>query len=326
MADKAYIIPLRRDLDGVNILLTDLQPNSSQKNSSLDGEGQTRYLKWSLDAGSTTTVDGDAYVRGSTNTSPLPAASADDTTGGGNDVTATQEASFGLLSYLRERVHVNPGGNDDFMTSNEAATVAAALLLRLTSGLSLTVADVNTVLNDNLDGSDNSLDGTDGAGSPVAGSTSFGDIEELLRIMSGEVYRVPAYTILGDASGNWYPANDPSSASATDRDSLVAAQDSGSNGGITFSSQGGFLADGEAGFRDPLTVALSGPLRLSLSGGQLSQFAKQALVAINPNFAYTAAGVKPWKPRATTISGANIPESGSFQFCAVYDADGNLLT
>src|SRR3989344_4302099 len=105
MANRIYIIPRRNDLAGAGISLRDLKPNAGQKNSIYDGQHQNVYVAEPLDQAGATVVDGLVYVSGSKNTTLTANAVADDTTGGGNDVTAMQATSFGLASYLKDRVH-----------------------------------------------------------------------------------------------------------------------------------------------------------------------------------------------------------------------------
>lgn len=314
MADRAYIIPVRNDLDGMGLLVEDLFPNGSQKNLIYDGADQAGYLKYSFDQPGATTVAADSYISGSTNTSPLTAAADDDTTGGGDDVIATQVAQFGLLAYLQERVQ--PGGVAAATavpaTEVQAAGFATAILALVAAGTPLTITNINTALAGVV--ADTDLDGF------AANSKSFGTVEEILQILSGQVYRVRGFTILGEnsggATGEFF--------TLAERTALVNAQDSVANGGVVFYAQGGFLERGEPGFRDIRELILSGSVRISAGEGKLAGFAKSTIAFNNPAFDYT--GSNPRLPRATTLDGTNLPASGVGAAVVVVDNLGNYLT
>lgn len=310
MANRAYIVPRRTDLNGVNLQILDLVPNTSQRSSTYDGDGQTGYIKYSFDAPGTTRVSGNSYVSGSMTTSPLSATAVEDV--GGTDLTVTTTAEFGLGAYLRERVNVNPGGDNDIMTPGEAEDVVGQIVTRVYNGQSLTVADINAILNDVLAGADNSLDGTDGAGAAVVGSESFGSLEDVLRILTGEAYLVKAGTVLGDDLGEF--------GGLGGREVLVDGVDG-------YYAQGAFLVAGEAGYRDVKKVALTGALRSSVREGNLSKLVGDNTVKIvNPAFAYTAGAVRHYRPRALRLSGANVSSDGDDKVLVVYDQDGNVLS
>jgi hypothetical protein len=197
MANRVYIVPRRNDLAGMNLALGDLHPNAGQRNSIYDGAPQNVYVPAGIDVAGTTNVNGVAYISGSLNTTLTSAHNDvdDDTTGGGNDVTATQETAFGLAAYLLDRVQ---GGGVASATAApisiaNANTIAGLILADVLTGTDLTVARltahcVATVANTDFDGD-------------AALSRSFGTVEDVMRILSGEVYRLPIRTILGEDSG-----------------------------------------------------------------------------------------------------------------------------
>lgn len=311
MADRAFIVPRRNDIDGMNMQVTDLRPNTSDRNLIYDGAGQTGYLKWSLDTPDTTTVEGDSFVSGSTNTSPLAALADDDTTGGGNDVQATTAAQFGLLAYIQDRIQ--PGGvasaTADPATPTEALNMADALTALVEAGSDLTLTDINTALSGVV--ADTDLDGA------AANSRSFGSVEDILRILSGEVYRVRAFTIIGEDTGGTSEFYDLAT-----REGLVAAQDPASNGGTTFFAQGAFLERDEPGFRDVRPILVSEYVRISAHEGVLAGFAASRSFN-NPLWDYT--GTDPTLPRARDIDGNALPSDGAHEVVAVYNFDGTLL-
>lgn len=304
MANRTYIVPQRLDIDRSLLYVYDLLPNGSQKNNNLDGEGQSHYLKHSQDRPGATVVSGNSYLSGNLTTSPLSGTTVADIEGGGNDSSVTDSADFGLLAYLRDRVHVNPGGDSDFMIQAEALAVVDDLNARVLAGQSLTLSDINTVLNTNLTGADTDLDGSV--------SDSFGSVQDILRILCGEVYRVNGNTVVGDELGAF--ADQATRASRVSNNATANA---------VFAS-GAFLTETDSGFRDLPQLALTEAVRLSARGGQLRGYLN-SLTLLNPSFAYTAADVTAATPRAFDIGGTAIPSTGSFPVVTVYDQDGNLI-
>lgn len=312
MADRIYIVPLRNDLKGVGLSLTDLKPNAGQKNSIYDGEHQNVYLEESLDIEGTTVVDGINYVSGPLNTTLTANAVADDTTGGGNDVTAMQATSFGLASYLKDRVHragIAAAANGEFAFA-ECNTVAGLILTDVLAGTTINLARINVHLAATVAQTD--LTGASGF------SKSFGSVEEILRILSGEVYRLPVLTIIENVAGQFR--------SLAEREVLVAAQTAAM---VTaqgqFYASGDFLAAGESGYRARARLAKTGSANLSLVSGVLSHY-KGNLTVVNSNsYAYSAGAVTAWKPRAQTITGGNVAATGIALGVAVYDQAGNAL-
>lgn len=316
---RAFVIPVRTDCLGAGLQVLDLVPNTSQKNSIYDGPGQTFYLQ-GADCPWTTTVNGDAYVSGSRMTMLVAAddATVQDTTGGGNDCRATATATFGLASYLRERVQ--PGGvalaTAGRMTPANAQLQAQAIMARAYSGLSLSLASINTLLSDaGLGGTaDTDLDGA------AALSESFGSVEDILRILSGEVYETPRYTIVTNIVGG--PAYE--FLGLTARNVLVAAQLPAITG-KTFVSTGHFLTRTEHGFQDILPIVQTGEVLMSAAQGDLHTFAGP-MTFKNPSFAYTAADLAFGKLPAARFDGVAIPTSGyTAHVCRVYSVLGTAL-
>jgi len=311
-----FAISRRLDFRGRNIQVTDLWPNNSQKNNNLQGDGQNFYLNNMDDFGATGVLD-DAYSSGSRNTAITTAANdavADDTTGGGNNVLATQGAVFGLAAYLRERVH--PGGVLSAvagrMTPANALLLARELARQVDVGGSLLLASINVILSNagvgGTAGTD--LDGT------AALSKSFGTVEEVLRILSGEVYRSPRFVIICNVANQFR--------SLAERAVLVAAQIVAANGGITFVSQGGFLTNTENGYVGLPQLALTGEFQLSSGSGQLFSYA-DSMTFENPSYAYAAADVTADRTRARTLANANIPATGVYAGIRVYHGSGLLI-
>lgn len=315
MAHRAYIFAQRNDVIGMNIQVLDLKPNSSQKNSVYDGDGQTFYLNSIDTAGATHMID-NGYESGSRQTTMITyyEAVADDTTGGGNDVLANQNACLGLAAYLRERVH--PGGvtlaTAGRMTLAHANDQASAILALVRTAGDLTLAGINAVLVSVADGGVANTD-LDGAGGT---SKSFGSVDDILRIIAGEIYRSPMDCIICNVANQFR--------SLAERNVLVLAQVSITTG-KTFVSQGAFLTNLENGYEKIPTLAVTGDMMASIGGGYLFKM-EDGMTFKNPNFAYAAADVTPFKPRAYDLSGVAIPATGTLSTVRVYDYTGtNLL-
>jgi hypothetical protein len=305
MANQVYIIPRRNDLDGVNIQVTDLRPNTSQRNLIYDGPGQSGYLKWSSDAPGLTQVDGDSFAGGSTQTQPIAALGADDTTGGGDDVGVPGTAQFGLAAYLRDRIDRGAVGAP--VAPAEAASAANSILAEVEAGNALTAAAVNAILVADI-----------AAGTSLTAGASFGFVEEILRIAQGQVYRVRALSIVTDQTLAAFLG-------LAARQAIVAAQTAAqilSQG--QFYAAGEFLAQGEPGFRDFRSLLRTGAFNISNGEGVLS-FLKDNIDWNNPNFAYTAAAVTALVPRARLTDGVPVPEDGIHPAIRVYDHLGNVL-
>lgn len=298
MAYRIFIIPRRTDFEGMNVQILDIRPNTSQKNNNLDGDGQTCYIPPGLDVAGATQVNGDAYVSGSLNTALATNGVVDDTTGGGNDCVAVQDATFGLAAYIRERVQ--PGGvllaTENPATFAEANAMALAVIALVGTG-DLSDTDINTALSTVVAGTD--LTGTGGF------SRSFGSVEDVFRILSGEVYRSPRFVILANAANQFL--------TQAARGVLVAAQDVAANGGTTFVSNGGFLTSTESGYRKIPTMAYTEYAIISILAGNMLRY-RGNMTFVNPSRAYSAAAATPWKPRAWFVNDAGalvaVPATG----------------
>jgi len=316
---RAFVVPIRSDCPGAGVQVLDLVPNTSQKNSIYDGPGQTFYLR-GADSPWATTVNGDAYVAGSRMTILTVAndATVQDTTGGGNDCRATAIATFGLAAYLQERIQ--PGGIVD-ATAGRLAPANAQLLTwaimnRVYNAQNIAAADIRTLLSDVAVGgtANTDLDGTHGF------SNSFGSVEDILRILSGEVYGVPRYTVItGIAGGPTYPFM-----SLADRTILVAAQITAVTG-KTFVEHGHFLARDEHGFIDIPLIAATGEVTASAHEGHLHKL-YQSTTFKNPNYAYTLALTTQTCLPAIQWNGIFVPATGSAPVVVAYFDDGVCVT
>jgi hypothetical protein len=315
MANRAYMVPLRDDLAGMGLYVYDLKPNGSQKSSVLDGVGQSHYLHHSFNAQADDQVvnAAEGLVSGSPNRITIAAtAAADVIAPGGNETLLTQATDFGLKAYLRERVHVNPGVNDDTLNQAELNLMFNSIAARadpqnLIPGGSnnLALADINGFLVAHA-GAGTDLDG---AG---ATSDSFGSVEDIIRILSGEVYRTRENTCVADQAGAFL--------SLTDRNTRVT----GNQLAFPVYAQGGFLATAEVGFRAVPGLVPNGALRLSAKAGVLAAFAAPTGVAVlNPNFSRVGMTPTAARPFAQNpFDNVVIPANGIAPLCTVFDQAG----
>jgi len=290
MADLAYICLRRNDIPQGSLQITDLKPNTSQRNLIYDGVGQTGYVLPShtpQNAAITALVPGDPDG------------------GGGNDHLVTGVAEYGLQAYLRDRVNVNPGVLDRSMTVAEALACANAIVDRMSAGQSLLLADINVILNANCAGADNDLEGTAG--------TSFGTVIDILSILAGQVYEVRANTVIELLAG-------PVWRSLAQRVAAIATNTA------NFFSSGAFVAATATTFRDFRTYYRTGALNISLGEGVLSTLIDPLWVWLNPSFYYT--NVVAGRQRALTLrtTAQDIPATGAAAAIVLYDDLGNVLT
>ena len=296
MANRVYIIPRRNDLDGIGVQLTDLSPNTSQKNGVLSGEGQTHYVGSCPDAPGATVVSGTAFVSGSRSTTLLTNPVEGDTTGNGADNFAPATTTFGLAAYIRERVQKATNGH--FLTVANANNIAAAIRTSVESSSALTAPAISALCN------------AEDLGSSLTADPSFGTVDDILRILSGEVYVSPRYTLITDDTQTFI--------NKAARDVLVAAQISGVTNKV-FVSTGHFLTSLDKGFVGRPTLANTGYLLASVGVGQIYTFTATALPNLNPAFTYGAAGT------ALDMAGGHIPATGKQKFFAVYTNTGVKL-
>lgn len=155
-----FICLKRTDIPNSTLQVTDLWPNKSQFNPVIDPPAVgPRYINAPV-----------------TNTVLL------------NGSFAFVSAVSGLAAYLVANVQAT-GAGGPALTAVEANACAAGLITRMRSGLSLALADINAVLAV-------ASPGGGGAGTVLTGggSLSTGTVADVLRILSGVTYTVPAGT------------------------------------------------------------------------------------------------------------------------------------
>jgi len=307
---RAFIVLARNDLEDNLLQVLDLKPNSSQFLPSQDGQnsGQTGYQTfYSRDAAVNSTVATQAGA------------------GGGASIDSDGVA-YGLAAYLLANVQ------DQVTTAAITAAVANAtknaIFARVAAGSSLTAAAIATCLTAN--GVANA-----GAGTTLTAGTSTGVLASVLRILAGEVWRLPDATQVTAAGG----AFDATAKGAFVLRPIVLSPAShegtyGAVHGRNYHSPLPMLRPGEprAGmvpvqtgthdvlFRDVRTVVDTGELHLSALTGALVALKASTYSFLNTAYTY-AGGATP----ATTIANGNIPATGAARAVVVYDASGNVI-
>lgn len=266
---KAYIVVARNDLSDNLLQVLDIKPNTSQLTVYdpvwYPQGGQTGYLTWDPQNDTVALTIGAGGIR------------------------TTNAAYKGLAVYIVDNVENVQGGNLT-LTAAQANAIALAIVTRAANGLALTLAAINTIINATIGGlAQSDLNGA------VAGSFSTGTVEEVLRILAGEVYRVPAGAQVANAA-NAFPGH-----------------------GVAHTRLGAYVAATDSDYRYVRQFAWTGMLNLSCLSGVLSKLKAATYSWINPAFTYGATGT------ALTVAGANIPATGVAAAVTVYEDDGDVL-
>jgi len=169
-----FICLARTDIPNSTLQITDLWPNKSQYNPVIDPP-----------------AIGPLYINAPvTNTVTLSGA------------FAFVADTVGLAAYLTVNVQRAGGGGSALLPAN-ATNMANAIITRMRSGLSLALADINALLAGVVAGT--VLTG--------GGSLSTGAVADVLRILSGTPYTVPAGTTV-EAAGVFTPQGSPAAFNA----------------------------------------------------------------------------------------------------------------
>jgi len=298
---RAYIVPARNDL-GVTtgqqnplLQVLDLWPNTSHRNYAIDGPGQTAYYPWM--------TQNDVVVL----------------LGAGPIVTVGVD--YGLQAYLVDRVQNRTGGAGNLaLIAAELVTISGLITAAVAAGTPLTLALINVMINTPAGVGGSDLDGTLG--------TSTGAVEDILRILAGEVYRLPTGSQVADAApnfditqrGNWVILPD-----VLQVDSVYTAAGLPVRGNNPFSGkvvptdipvQTGLH---DTNFRDIRGITDTGHLHRSALDGALSHLIPATYTWLNEEFTYGAGGT------ALDITGTVIPATGVFRAVVVYDVLGNVI-
>jgi hypothetical protein len=161
-----YIIMRRTDIPNGVLQVDDLKPNDSQRNYTLDPPGQSGYVR------------------------QIPASDTVITTGAGPILTVRD--ACGLAAYLIDNVEDSSGAAILAAVANAAA---ATIIARAVGGFTLTLADVDAALV--------AAGATAGTGLEAGAST--GTLAELLSILSGAKYQLPAGSVVDTNGATFNP-------------------------------------------------------------------------------------------------------------------------
>ena len=161
---QVYLIARRAEVQNGSVMVTDLFPSESQRNTAIDPVGAGPIYVRQCDVG-------------------LKGKYRSILTTVGGQIHFLREAR-GLVAFLLR--NVRSGANNDALTLAEATKGANDLMELVRDGGALTVAEVNKILVDNDIG---------GAGTDI---TTDSTIEALLRVIAGETYIVKAGSVIDD--------------------------------------------------------------------------------------------------------------------------------
>jgi hypothetical protein len=158
MAYTAYICRIRTDLDAGAVQITDLAPNTSRRSFPYESHGQSGYLGPRVENDTIAALVGNATVA----------------------------AYNGLAAYLLDVVADGVTANS--ITVTRANTAAAAIIADMDAGNAITAASITVDLVAAGCGAGTTVVGAGGAGE------SAGSLVEVLQILSGATYTLPAGT------------------------------------------------------------------------------------------------------------------------------------
>lgn len=174
-----YILARSSQIQNGSVQITDLFPNESQRNMVNDPVAQ-----------------GPFYVK----TPNLGLSGLYRTiiqTNGDGSLSFLREAR-GLVAYLIANVEADGVGAGDALTLAEAEATVATLLARVRAGQAIEVGDVN-----------NALTAANGNATSLVGGNSTGTLVEVLSILAGNDYVVPAGRAIQTALGAFAPVIAP---------------------------------------------------------------------------------------------------------------------
>ncbi len=162
-----YICLIREDIPEGVLQMIELKPNTSQRSRTLDPPGQTKYAR---------RPDTDTVT----------------TSGAGPIVTSRQFK--GLAAYLLDRVEDADNANIA-LTAARANAITTSLISTLDSASPVTAAVVDAAIQA----------ATGGGASTLSGGNSTGSLADILEILAGAVYVLPAKTSVEDAANSFDP-------------------------------------------------------------------------------------------------------------------------
>lgn len=166
-----YICMIRTDIDDGVLQVLDLFPNTSLRNPVTDPVGQTKYVNRG---------DNDVVAT---------------TTSGGDDVTVNEYK--GLAAYLL--ANVESGGlaaGTSALSDANANTIADAIIAAMDAGAASTLANINALLSATVANTELTSAG---------GSASTGALVDVLKILAGGEFILPAGTVTETPTGTFDP-------------------------------------------------------------------------------------------------------------------------
>lgn len=291
---RAYFCIARNDLPSIGdsgeaaLQINDLKPRSSDALRNVVGYGQTGAWAYLCD---------------------FSAVVAPANLGG---IRTTAQAYYNLTGYLMNSIHADPLGANCTLSDADALAIAQGAAVVVAAGTPLTVAAFNAICTAIV-----------GGATGIGVGNSFATLEEILRILSGEIFCLPAGAVsgagaVGNAGGAFLGA-----LAAPGYFVIEPIHQVDPIRGRSFSTPIGAqpvqVAPHDLRWRNVRVLYNTGDLSRSILNGQLSQVIVDTWAWVNPSFTYGAAGT------ALDIAGNNLLAGGASRACTVYDASGNVL-
>ncbi len=160
-----YVLIRRSDIPDSKVQLTDLKPNTSNRIVTRTAIGQSGYVKQAPEA-----------------PAPVLVLGPPDT---------VQRSVMGLAAYLVDRVE--DAVSSAAVTPAVAEAAAAAVLGLVRAGSAVDAAALDAEL----------ITAGAGAGTGIAAGNSFATVEEVMDIMAGRLFALPAGAVINDGGGNF---------------------------------------------------------------------------------------------------------------------------
>jgi hypothetical protein len=287
MANRAFIVLRRSDLPDNFLEVLDLQPNTSQRRFPYETYGQTLYLSHFL-------FDG---VNNQVTTVGLgPIAIAADT--------------YGLSGYIVDRIENSGAAGTPSIAAVDAWTISILIEADAAAGNPLTAAVIDAHIN------------TPAAvlASGLGVGNSSGSVEDILRILSGERYKIEAGAVVEDGANAYVPGAKGFFTTGIGRRADVPG------GGGRKSTDPVFIVPAATqGATEDLNhiylrrIYNTGDLHRSALLGVLAELKDPTYTFLNASETYGAGG------SAVDLSGTVIPATGVAAAVQVYADDGTII-
>ncbi|MDP2728793.1 MAG: hypothetical protein Q8P59_14790 [Dehalococcoidia bacterium] len=276
-----YPVLARNDLDDSLLQILDLKPNTSLDMPSV-GVGQTGYRS-------------DYFQNQAVAVNAGPPVAIDGVT-------------YGLRAYILDRIEDPAGGVPTSVA--DAATIANAILTQVAAGGDLLAATLNAMVVV-VHGAGSSWDGSAG--------NSRGTVQDLLRILQGEVYRMADGATISDGAGVFHAA-DTGTFVTTPNVTKTLSHPGGRQGTEQIpSAAAAQTGTQDLTFRNIRRILNTGEVHLSALTGVLSKLILTTFTWVNPQFTYGAGGT------ALNIAGGVMPTGGAGRALVVYDITGAVI-